>query len=146
AYRLTHPKFEVPRTYHAKVRGIPDEPTLERLRRGVHLPDGPARVAKVRQLETTENNAWLEVVVQEGRNRLVKRLLEAVGHPVQKLKRVSFAGLTLGPLKPGESRVLTAEEVSKLVGKMERAAAKLPSKTGFAPPPPDFRPDAKALP
>ena len=117
AYRLTHPSFQVPRTYHAKVRGIPDEKVMNRLRRGVRLDDGKAFVENVRSVGTTGKNTWIEVIVTEGRNRLVRRLLEAVGHPVQKLKRTAYGGLTLGALKPGMSRVLTKDEVGKLLRK-----------------------------
>ena len=138
-------KFEVPRQYHAKVRNIPDERTLERLRRGVLLEDGKAKCSNITLLETTENNAWVEVVVHEGRNRLVRRILEAVGHPVTKLKRVSFAGLELGNLKPGQARVLTEIELKRLraIGAKDRSAEREDDeKAGLSPPPPGFAPEA----
>ena len=143
SYRLTHPKFEVPRTYHAKVRGIPDEKTLNRMRRGVFLEDGKASVAKVSMLESTENNSWIEIVVQEGRNRLVRRLCEAVGHPVNKLKRVNFAGIELGNLKPGQSRSLTESEVLKLQKKLSDTRPQPIPRGRFAAPPTGFKPGAK---
>lgn len=143
SYRLTHPKFEITRTYHAKVRGIPDEKTLNRMRRGVFLEDGKAKVAKVSMLESTENNSWIEIVVQEGRNRLVRRLCEAVGHPVNKLKRVNFAGIELGNLKPGQSRALTETEINKLAKKLHDAKPQPIPRGRFATPPAGFKPGAK---
>lgn len=128
AFRLTHPSFQVPRTYHAKVRGIPDEKVLNRLRRGVRLEDGKASVEKARVVATTGKNTWIEVIVTEGRNRLVRRLLEAVGHPVQKLKRTAYGGLTLGSLKPGQSRVLTPYEVEKLLARVAATGPSLPAR------------------
>ncbi|MBE9528508.1 MAG: rRNA pseudouridine synthase [Proteobacteria bacterium] len=114
AYRLTHPKHEVEKTYLAKVRNIPTEPTLNKLRRGVYLEDGRTRPAKVRLVKETKENAWIEITVAEGRNRLIKRMCASVGHPVNKLKRTIFAGIKLTRLKSGEFRFLTEKEVDRL--------------------------------
>jgi 23S rRNA pseudouridine2605 synthase len=116
AYRLTHPKFSVPRTYLAKVMGAPDEGTLNQLKKGVLLEDGQARALSLFVLQQKEKNSWIRVVVTEGRNHLVKRLFEAVGHPVLKLKRIGFGPISLGNLPVGQFRSLTAEEVKELKG------------------------------
>jgi pseudouridine synthase len=114
AERVSHPRYEVPRVYHAKVHGVPDERTLERLRKGVRLEGDVLQVDRVRVLET-DKNAWLELTLHEGKRHEVKRLLEALGHPVSKLKRVSFGPVTTKGLEPGQFRALTPGEVAGLV-------------------------------
>jgi 23S rRNA pseudouridine2605 synthase len=111
AHRLTHPSFAVPRTYRAHVRHPPlKEPALRALREGVELEDGPTAPARVRRLGPDR----LELTIHEGRKRQVKRMCEAVGHPVKRLERVAFGPLRLGGLEPGEHRRLTAAEVERL--------------------------------
>ncbi len=111
AYRLTHPSFEVPRTYRARVANGPlNEPALRALREGVELEDGVTAPALVRRL----NSNHLELTIHEGRKRQVKRMLEAVGHPVRSLERVAFGPLRLGSLQPGEHRSLSPAEVERL--------------------------------
>jgi pseudouridine synthase len=110
AERVAHPRYEVPRVYHAKVRGVPEPATLRRLRDGVRVEGERLAVDCVRVLEA-ENNAWLELTLHEGKRHEVKRLLEAVGHPVSKLRRVALGPLRAGGLDPGEFRHLTAQEV-----------------------------------
>lgn len=114
AQRLLHPRHGVEKTYSVKVRGTPTAETIARIERGGIPIDGrksaPARVRLVRRAA----NAWLEISIREGRNRHVRRLFAAVGHPVEKLKRTRMAGLGLGPLPPGKWRRLTAAEVSAL--------------------------------
>ncbi len=114
ANRLMHPRYLVPKRYLVKVRNHPSAETLEKLRKGVHIEGGRTRPAKVRFIRKTESNAWLEIIVSEGRNRLIKKMCMAVGHPVTKLKRVEFAGLGLGGLAPGAYRKLTEHEVERL--------------------------------
>ena len=111
AHRLTHPSFEVPRTYHAKVRNAPvrDE-AVRHLREGVELDDGRTGPARVRRLGANR----LEITIHEGRKRQVRRMCEAVGHPVITLERVRFGPLWLGKLEEGRYRRLTAAEVEKL--------------------------------
>jgi 23S rRNA pseudouridine2605 synthase len=113
-YHFSHPKFSVPRTYWAKVSGVPDEKKLMRLKKGIFLEDGWAKVDSYRILREKEKNSWIEVVVTEGRNRLVKRIFLAVGHPVLKLKRVGFGPIQIGNLPIGEYRFLTPEEIEKV--------------------------------
>lgn len=111
---LTHPRFEIPRTYLAKVTGVPDEKKLTRLKRGVMLEDGEARVVSCSIIRQREKNSWVRVRVTEGRNRLVKRIFAAIGHTVLKLKRVEYGPVGLGKLPAGHFRPLTEEEARKL--------------------------------
>jgi 23S rRNA pseudouridine2605 synthase len=111
AHRLTHPRFEVPRTYHAKVRRAPvREEALRALREGIELEDGTTAPARVKRLAADK----LEITIHEGRKRQVRRMCEAVGHPVIALERVRFGPLWLGKLEEGQHRRLTAPEVEKL--------------------------------
>jgi 23S rRNA pseudouridine2605 synthase len=119
AERVAHPRYEVPRVYHAKVRGVPDEETLARLRRGVRYEGERLSADRVRVLEA-DNNAWLELTVHEGKHHEVRRLLEAVRHPVSKLKRVGLGTLTTKGLQPGEFRALTPREVKSLLAPAPR--------------------------
>ena len=116
AARLTHPRHEVDRTYEARVAGMPDDEAIERLRRGIPL-DGrrthPADVTLINKGRRDEDGV-LHVTIREGRNRQVRRMLEAVGHPVRSLRRIRFGPLTLRGLQPGTWRELTAPEVEKL--------------------------------
>jgi pseudouridine synthase len=114
AERVAHPRFEVPRVYHAKVRGVPDAKTLARLRRGVRVKDDLMQVDRVRVIDV-DRNAWVEVALHEGKQHEVRRLLEAVGHPVSKLRRVSFGPVNLRGLDPGEHRALKPGEVAGLL-------------------------------
>src|SRR5512134_2301387 len=114
AERVSHPRYEVPRVYHAKVHRVPDPQTLDRLRRGVRVEGDYMSVDRVRVIEA-DNNAWVEVALHEGKRHEVKRLLEAVGHPVSKLRRVSFGPVTLRGLEPGQFRGLTPGEVAGLL-------------------------------
>lgn len=114
AYLLSHPRYSVPRTYLAKVSGVPEEKDLNRLKRGVSLEDGKAKATSVSILRLSEKNSWIRIVVTEGRNHLVKRMLFAIGHSVLKLKRIEFGPLRLGTLSPGHFRYVTSEELSRL--------------------------------
>ena len=117
--RLLHPRYKVPKVYLVKVRGVTNERTLDKLRRGVTLADGrtkPAEVKFIKKATETANNSWIEITLLEGRNRLVRRMCEAVGHPVNKLKRTAFADLTAGSLKVGSYRRLRLSEIKRLKG------------------------------
>jgi pseudouridine synthase len=114
AHRLTHPKFQVPKTYHAKVKGRPSPDALAKLVRGIYLEDGPAKAAHVEVVHETKANTWVEITVTEGRNRLVKRMFWRIQHPVIRLVRTRFGGLTLDGLEAGESRLLTKREAREL--------------------------------
>jgi len=114
SYVLTHPRFSIPRTYLVKVTGVLDEKKMDRLKKGVMLEDGKAKVVSFRVLRQREKNSWLQVVVAEGRNRMVKRMFSAIGHPVLKLKRIEFGSIRLGNLPIGQFRYLTPDEILKL--------------------------------
>lgn len=111
---LTHPQHQIEKVYWVKVQGKPSESKLKRLRRGIKLEDGPTAPCKVKILSHTETNCWLEIVLKEGRNRQIRRMIEAIGYNVLKLKRARLAGLTLEGLKPGEYRLLTPQEIKTL--------------------------------
>lgn len=110
AHRLAHPRYGVPKTYLADVEGQPDDEVLAVLASGVALEDGPTAPALVRRVGPSR----VELVLHEGRNRQVRRMLEAVGHPVRRLRRTGYAGLGVGRLRAGESRALTRDEVAAL--------------------------------
>jgi 23S rRNA pseudouridine2605 synthase len=110
ANRLTHPRYEVPKTYRARLAHPPSERDLERLRRGVELEDGPTAPAEVSRLDEHE----IEIVLREGRNRQVRRMAEAIGNEVRALRRVRFGPLGLGDLDEGAARRLADEEVARL--------------------------------
>ncbi|MEW5744805.1 MAG: pseudouridine synthase [Nitrospirota bacterium] len=111
AQSVLHPSKKMPKTYYVKVKGIIDDETMERLRRGVRLEDGVTAPAKVRKVRETESNSWLEMVIHEGKKRQIRRMLEKVGYPVIKLRRTAINGLALKGLGIGELRPLTPEEV-----------------------------------
>ena len=144
---LTHPRYHVPRTYRVKVSGSPDARALTRLRRGIRLEDGPTAPVEVTVEERRPTKTWLRITVHEGRNHLVRRLCEAIGHRAEKLQRVTIGPLELGKLPIGEFRPLTPREIASL-HRTARAAARgrsseRPSKEGTAParrsPPPSGR-------
>jgi 23S rRNA pseudouridine2605 synthase len=114
AYTLSHPKFSIPRTYWVKVAGVLEEKKIARLKRGVMLEDGRARAVSFSILRQGEKNSWVRVVVTEGRNHLVKRMLSAIGYPVLKLKRTQFGPIQLGDLPFGQFRYLTPHEIMSL--------------------------------
>ena len=111
---LTHPSHAVPKTYLVEVSGTVAKEALRALRNGVELDDGPARVDAVRVVGTGDGRTLLELVIHEGRNRIVRRLCEAVGHPVRQLVRTHVGPVSLGSLKPGKSRRLTPAEIAGL--------------------------------
>ncbi|HET8894166.1 MAG TPA: pseudouridine synthase [Gaiellaceae bacterium] len=110
AHTLAHPRYGVEKVYEVDVEGEPSDETLRALAEGVELDDGRTAPARVRRL----GRSRIELVLHEGRNRQVKRMLEAVGHPVVRLHRSAYAGLTLKGLEPGAYRELTREEISTL--------------------------------
>ena len=135
AHGLTHPSSQTPKVYQVKIEGLPKLEVLEALQTGVLLEDGPAQASEVFMVNpgqrVSKRNTWLQLTVTEGRNRLVRRMLEQVGHPVMRLRRVGFSSLTLTEaLRPGQWRDLKADEVRKLkkyaqgaIEKRERALA-----------------------
>src|SRR4051812_10911234 len=110
AHRLAHPRYKVEKVYEAEIGGNPGEDVLEQLRNGVELDDGRTAPAQVRR----SGPHTLELIIHEGRNRQVKRMLEAVGHPVRSLHRSKYGGIELGDLPSGGWRRLSAGELERL--------------------------------
>jgi 23S rRNA pseudouridine2605 synthase len=139
AARLTHPSHGVPRVYEASVLGVPDAHDVERLSRGLTIEGRRTEPAEVEMLHGRDgNHARLKVTIREGRNRQVRNMFDAVGHPVDRLKRVAIGPLRDSRLKPGEWRDLTAAEVSGLqkaasaTVKKAASPATAPRKTGVS--------------
>jgi 23S rRNA pseudouridine2605 synthase len=115
AQRLAHPSYEVEKTYVAEVSGRVDKATVRTLLAGVVLDDGPVEVRRARVISATAERGIVEVVIHEGRNRIVRRLLDQVGHPVQRLTRTAIGPVRIGTLKAGTLRELTRDEVGSLL-------------------------------
>ncbi|MDQ0225053.1 23S rRNA pseudouridine(2605) synthase RluB [Metabacillus niabensis] len=116
ANSLMHPRYEVEKTYVAKLKGIPPREKIKQLEKGIHLEDGktaPA-VIKVLSIDKKKQTSIVEITIHEGRNRQVRRMFEAIGYQVQKLKRERYAFLDLKGLATGDSRELTPHEVKQL--------------------------------
>lgn len=114
AHRLTHPSFEVPKSYLAEVLGPVARDAGRRLKAGVDLDDGPARVDEFRVVSSSGNRVMLELVLHEGRKHIVRRLLAEVGHPVQRLVRTAIGPVRLGDQRAGKLRALTSQELAAL--------------------------------
>ncbi|KGE17866.1 pseudouridine synthase [Paenibacillus wynnii] len=113
---LTHPKHHVPKTYHATVKGIPHGSALDKLKGGINLEDGMTAPAELEYKDIDEVNkeAVISITIHEGRNRQVRRMFEAISHPVLRLKRISFGDISLQNLKRGSYRHLTKDEINHL--------------------------------
>jgi pseudouridine synthase len=115
---ITSARNRVPKVYEVKVKGVPPEEAIERLRKGIRLDDGVRSApAEIERVDESENNAWFEVILHEGRNQQIRRMFDAIGHSVVKLRRVKIGGLTVEPLMPKQWRMLTPAEVSRLMKK-----------------------------
>lgn len=121
AHRLMHPSYGVPRVYRVKVRGRVAADLPRRLAAGIRLTDGPARAEKTHVVSVLEKNSWLDVTVREGRHHFVKRLLEAHGHPVLRIHRISYGPVRLGDLAVGRWRRLADHEIAALRALVEHA-------------------------
>ncbi|HSB51161.1 MAG TPA: pseudouridine synthase [Dissulfurispiraceae bacterium] len=124
ANALLHPSRKVPKTYHVKVKGKISQDSVERLRTGVRLEDGLTMPAELRLLRFSEVNSWLEITIREGRRRQIRRMLEKVGHPVLRLRRIAIDGLTLRGLKPGQLRYLTEDDLRLLMAASARSISR----------------------
>lgn len=118
AERITNPDHKVPKTYQIKASTVLSEEQLERLRQGVPLNDGPTRPAAVKRLRDGPKHTFLEMTITEGRNRQVRRMLEAVDSKVSKLVRIAIGPIRIGELPVGKWRHLTAEELTALRAKV----------------------------
>jgi len=138
ANQLAHPRYGVEKTYLVQVAGVPTQETLDTLRRGMHLSDGRVQAKRVVLRSSHKASAVLEMVLDEGRNREVRRMLAACGHKVHQLKRVSIGPLSLGQLLPGQYRPLTWGEIRSLETAARASggpgtAPSSPSKSGRGP-------------
>ncbi|MCO4771297.1 MAG: rRNA pseudouridine synthase [Deltaproteobacteria bacterium] len=114
AYRLTHPSYQVAKTYLVKVTGTPQPRKLKELERGIELEDGKTAQAAVELVRTVGPSSWLLITIVEGRNRIIRRMVEAIGHRTLKLKRVGLGGLAMKSLDPGQYRELSRGEVEHI--------------------------------
>jgi 23S rRNA pseudouridine2605 synthase len=115
AQRMAHPSYEVDKTYVAEVDGEVSKATVKQLLAGVTLDDGPVTVSQARVVTASRDKSIVELVIHEGRNRIVRRLLDHVGHPVRKLTRTAIGPVQLGSLKSGALRDLTLDELGELL-------------------------------
>ena len=115
AQRMMHPSHELTKTYVVEVSGEVTPPTLKRLRKGIRLEDGWVNPDRVKVNSSTESRSMLTVVLHSGRNRVIRRMFEQVGHPVRRLTRTHIGPLRLGQLKLGETRELTRDELGSLL-------------------------------
>ena len=115
AHKLAHPSYEVPKTYLAEVAGVIHQATVKRLREGITLDDGPVRPSSVKLVSTAEDRSLVKLTLHEGRNHIVRRTMEAVGHPVRRLSRTGIGPVRLGNLKSGDLRDLTRDELGGLL-------------------------------
>lgn len=115
AHRFAHPSYRIGKTYLAEVSGVVEPRTVRRLAQGVTLDDGPVTPDRVRLLDTSQNRSLVEVVLHEGRNRVVRRMFDHVGHPVRRLSRTQIGPVRLGQLPQGETRELSRDEIGSLL-------------------------------
>jgi 23S rRNA pseudouridine2605 synthase len=115
AQRMAHPSFEVDKTYVAEVDGEVSRSTIRQLLAGVTLEDGPITASSTRVIDRGRGRTIVELVIHEGRNRIVRRLLDSVGHPVRRLTRTAIGPVALGQLREGETRELTRDELGELL-------------------------------
>lgn len=113
-FKLTHPKHDVDKTYEVKLYGTPDDMDLQMFRRGVYIEGRQTKPAKMQILEKGERQSTVEIILHEGRNRQVRKMCEAIKHPVAQLKRVATGELKMGDLPKGKHRHLTEKEVKYL--------------------------------
>ncbi|MFQ5899978.1 MAG: pseudouridine synthase [Thermodesulfobacteriota bacterium] len=114
AYTLTHPSKKVEKIYLVKVKGVPPPESVKKMEKGLYLRDGKTLPARIILHKKTKQNMWFKVILIEGKNRQIKRMFTAIGHPVLKIERTGFSFLRLEGLKPGGHRNLTAKEVKRL--------------------------------
>ena len=120
AHRLMHPRFGVYKTYEVQVAGRPSREDLEQLLKGAWLAEGHVRARQVKRIKHQGESTWLRIVLSEGKNREIRRMLARLGHKVMRLRRVAIGPVQLGGLKPGKSRPLAAPELAALRRTVER--------------------------
>lgn len=115
--QLLHPKYHVPKVYHVKVKGVPNDGDLDKLRRGIYLEDGPTGPCEIKVLGKAKSNTWIEITLTQGRNRQIKRMFWRIKCPVLKLIRMKFGELSIENLPEGHYRSLTKKELQALIAK-----------------------------
>ena len=126
---ITSARNRIDKVYEAKVKGVPPEPAIQRLRRGVTLDDGTKTApAKIRKVGETETNTWFEILLHEGKNQQIRRMFDLIGHSVIKLRRSRIGNLRDDELKPGRWRHLTEAEVKLLTRSQPKTPARATSK------------------
>jgi 23S rRNA pseudouridine2605 synthase len=132
AHRLMHPRFGVEKTYLVQVAGRPTREDLEQLLKGVWLSDGHVKARHVKRVKSQGESTWLKVVLSEGKNREIRRMLARLGHKVLRLRRLALGPVQLGHLRSGKSRPLNAAELATLRRAAEPRARRPPQQTGQA--------------
>ena len=138
AFKVSHPRHGSVKTYHVKVRGVPEERTIDRLQRGITLDGKRTLPCEIQQMKTTgrgldAGNSWYEVKLREGRTQQIRKMFQALGHPVTKLRRVAIGPISDPKLTPGEWREMTKQEVKLLSTHMEPKAAPKPRRATTRP-------------
>ncbi len=131
ANRLTHPRYGIEKKYHVQVDGQPKPGDLRKLKDGIYISEGRVRASNIRFLKKAGTNSWLEIILDEGRNREIRRMLAAIGHKVRVLKRVSIGPLKLGELPKGAHRPLTPQELRALTRATESTVKKKKTKRPY---------------
>ncbi|MCX7769932.1 MAG: rRNA pseudouridine synthase [Proteobacteria bacterium] len=112
--RLTHPRYKIEKVYEVKVKDLPDEKKIEKLKKGIWLEDGKTAPCEITFIKRTKENSWFKVILTEGKKRQIRRMFHSIGHDVMKLKRVSIGPIKLGKLPIGSFRFLTEKEITAL--------------------------------
>jgi len=120
AQRIQHPRYRIPRTYRVKIRGVLTKRELKEIEEGTELEDGFFKPLSVRLERTNPKSSWIVVTIMEGRNRVIRRLFDAVGHPVARLIRIALGDMELGKLREGEFRSLKKKEIEYLLSFSKR--------------------------
>ena len=131
ANRLTHPRYGVEKKYHVQVDGQPKPGDLRKLKEGIYIAEGRVRASNIRFLKKAGTNSWLEIILDEGRNREIRRMLAAIGHKVRVLKRVAIGPLKLGELPKGAHRQLTPQELRALTKATQTTVKKKKPKRSY---------------
>ena len=127
--RITSARNRVPKVYQTKVKGVPTDAAIQRLRRGIFIGKGERTApAEVRRLRATETNSWFEVTLNEGRNQQIRRMFDAIGHSVLKLKRIRIGTLAARGLAAGQWRRLTEKEIRSLQGSSRKTSPSTPDR------------------
>ena len=113
-YKMTHPKHEIKKVYMAMIQGIPSQEEMEKFKNGLKIEDYVTAKANIKILKIEGDKSWVEITVHEGKNRQVRKMCDAMGHPVIKLKRIAMGPLTLGDLMEGHWRALSTKEIETL--------------------------------